>query len=257
MYINNELRDLVYKNNIRHGFWDNVRPYDEFARNVLGEIEETLDELTSGHAPTEVYFKKGNKPEGAPTELADIIIFILDYFGGSEPQIPVDEIFLETPDQYYKNPKHYEQARKMEPWKYFLQIREACMHHISLSIFHHALHGNNSYISDNGETVSVPSDLHSVIKLVLEFCDVCGINMEKELISKINYNNSRPKDYRKIGHEVLLETDKEKVYSELLSKGFGMYKEADSIIKGRQQINDEVLRKRQERAKEEQDEDER
>ena len=114
MYINNKLRDKVYRNNLEHGFWDNIRPYDEFIKNLLGEFAETEEELWSGRKPTEVYFKKGNKPEGAPTELADIIIFILDYFGGSEPQIDVDEVFLETPDKYYKNPEHYEETRKIE-----------------------------------------------------------------------------------------------------------------------------------------------
>ena len=97
MYINNNLRDIVYKNNYEHGFWKKIRPYDEFAKNVLGEIEEAMAELMN-HPPTEVYYKKGNKPEGAPTELADIIIFILDYFGGSEPPIDIDEEFLEAPE---------------------------------------------------------------------------------------------------------------------------------------------------------------
>ena len=248
MYINNKLRDVVYKNNLNHGFWDNIRPYDEFARNILDEIEETMDELTGGHAPTEVYFKKGDKPEGAPTELADIIIFILDYFGGSDPKIDVDETFLETPDAYYKNPKYYEQVKSQkEPWQYFIEIREACHNHISLSMLYHVLHGNDSFVTDNGQTVSVSSALHSVIKLVLEFCDIYGIDMEKELINKINYNNSRPKDYRKIGQSDLLETDKHKVYSELLSNGYGMYKETEKVISERQKINEAVLKKRQER----------
>ena len=248
--INNELRDKVYKNNLEHGFWDNVRPYDDFARNVLGEIEETLMELDGSRAPTEVYYKKGNKPEGAPTELADIIIFILDYFGGSDPKIDVDETFLETGDKFYKNEAHYEKVRKeKEPGQYFLEIRKECQDHISLSMLYHLLHGNDSFEVANGKIVSVSSELHAVIKLVLEFCEIYGIDMEKELIDKINYNNSRPKDYRKIGSPELLETDQDKVYDELVKKGWGMYKETDEVIQERQKINDEVLKKREERKK--------
>lgn len=244
MFINNELRDKIYINNLAHGFWDNIRPYDEFVHNLIGEFQETMDELMSGIKPTEVYFKKGNKPEGAPTELADIIIFILDYFGGSEPKIDIDEEFLETPDEYYKNPEYYEQARKKEPWQYFLEIKDLCQNHISLSAFHRLLHGNETYIDESGKERSVSIELHEVIKRILEFCEVCGINIEKELIDKINYNNSRPKDYRKMGNEQLLETDPNKVYREMLQQGYGMYKETDNVVAWREEINRQVLGKR-------------
>lgn len=182
MYINNRLRDLVYRNNLQHGFWDNVRTYEEFERNLLGEFDEAEEELWSGRKPTEVYFRKGNKPEGAPTELADIIIFILDYFGGSEPKIDVDEVFLETPDGYYKNPEHYEKARLTEPRKYFMDIKKICRDHISISALHHLLHGNEPYVDESGRPRSVSLELHAVIKLILEFCDIYGIDMEKELV---------------------------------------------------------------------------
>ena len=101
MYINNKLRDLVFYNNLLHGFWDNVRSYEKFVENVFGEFEEVLEELQT-HEPTEVYSKDGVKPEGAPTELADIVIFILDYFGGSSPQIDVDEAYLLEGDDIIK-----------------------------------------------------------------------------------------------------------------------------------------------------------
>lgn len=247
MYINNKLRDLVYRNNLQHGFWDNIRTYKEFMQNLFGEFNETEEELWSGRKPTEVYFRDGNKPEGAPTELADIIIFILDYFGGSEPQIDVDEAFLDTPDKYYKNLEHYERARKIEPRKYFMDIKKACRNHISMSAFHHLLHGNEPYIDESGIERSVSLELHAVIKLILEFCDIYEIDMEKELVDKINYNNSRPKDYRKMGQEELLETDPNKVFRQLLSKGWGMYKETDAVVAERQKVNDTVLGKRKAR----------
>lgn len=33
MFINNDLRDRVYKNNLAHGFWDNIRPIEIFFRD--------------------------------------------------------------------------------------------------------------------------------------------------------------------------------------------------------------------------------
>lgn len=256
MYINNELRDLVYKNNLQHGFWDNARSYNEFIDNLIAEFQEVQEQLDTGINPTEVYFSEGNKPEGTPTELADIIIFILDYFGGSEPKIDVDEIFLETPDEYYKNHEHYEKSRQVKPSQYFLTITKACNDHISKSALYHSLSGNEPYIGEYGKQSSVSLELHSVIKLILEFCDIYGINMEKELIDKINYNNSRPKDYRKMGQSELLETDPNKVFRELLSSGWGMYKEADSVVAARQKVNNTVLEKRASRTEIDKDDDE-
>lgn len=247
MYINNKLRDLAYKTSLVHGFWDNMRTYDDFVVNLTAEFQEVKDELITGRNPTEVYFKNGNKPEGTPTELADIIIFILDYFGGSEPPINVDESFLETPDECYRNPVWYAKAKRKEPFQYFLEIEHACKDHIALSALYNSLYGNNTHIDKNGQSQSVAIELHSVIKLIIEFCEIYGIDMEKNLINKINYNSTRPKDYRKVGTPQLPETDSRKVFSELLSKGFGMYKNTDSIVEKRKRINDTVLGKRQAR----------
>ena len=248
MYINNELRDIVYRNNLKHKFWENHRDYMKFIQNVIGEVEETYAELMH-HEPTEVYYKpeKPEKPEGAPTELADVIIFILDYFGGNG--IDIDEDFLEEPDVYYKNEEWYEEIRKeKKPDEYFLLIREKCNNHLSLSSADYYLHGNESFIAANGEEVGVVKELHIVIKLILEFCEIYGIDMEKELIKKIEYNNSRPIGYRQIG-DGLLETDYNKVYNELLKMGHGYYKLIDDILKERERLNNEVLKKREERKK--------
>lgn len=247
MYINNKLRDLAYKTSLSHGFWDNIRTYDDFVSNLTAEFQEVKDELNTGRSPTEVYYKNGNKPEGTPTELADIIIFILDYFGGSEPKIDVDESFLETPDEYYRNPLWYDKAKKKEPLQYFLEIDRACRRHISLSALYNILYSNATHIDENGQPQSVAIELHAVIKLIIEFCEIYEIDLEQNLINKINYNNTRPKDYRKVGTPKFLETDSKKVFNELLYQGFGMYKNTDSIVEERKRINDTVLGKRKAR----------
>ena len=35
MFINNELRDEIFKSSILHGFWDNNRTYNEFIETEL------------------------------------------------------------------------------------------------------------------------------------------------------------------------------------------------------------------------------
>ena len=220
-FINNTLRDKVYRNNLMHGFWDNRRTYQEFIENLYGEFDETMEELECGRKPTEVYSKKGNKPEGVPTELADIVIFILDYFGGSEPQIDVDEEFLQTSDKYYKNLEYYEEARKENPIKYFSEIEKICKNLLSISLFRHSLHGNEVFEYQNGNKSSVPLILNEVIRRILEVCEVWGIDFEKELNDKIEYNNSRPKDYRKMGDEQPLDTNPHSVFCALLGNGWG------------------------------------
>ncbi len=106
---------------------------------------------------------------------------------------------------------------------------------------------NETYVGENGREQSVSLELYAVIKLILEFCDIYEINMEKELIDKINYNNSRPKDYRKMGQEELLETDRNRVFRELLANGYGAYKYVDEVVEERQKVNDTVLGKRKAR----------
>lgn len=250
MYINNKLRDLVFYNNLLHGFWDNVRSYEKFVENVFGEFEEVLEELQT-HDPTEVYSKDGVKPEGAPTELADIVIFILDYFGGSSPQIDVDEAYLLKGDDYYKNEEYYQKARSKRAVDYFREVYKECQGHLSKSLYYHIIHQNAVFIDEDGNKKGVPLELHFVIKRILEVCDVLGIDFEKELKDKIVFNNSRPKDYRKIGSPELLETDENKVYREMLHSGFGMYKMTDEVIERRNQINKDVIDKRNARKEEE------
>lgn len=245
MYINNELRDIVHQIAVSKGFWDNVRPYELFTENLMAEFDEVLEELKTNE-PTRVYSKDGIKPEGAPTELADIVIFILDYFGGCNPKIDIDEDYLLQPDEYYKNDAYYKKARKKKPYDYFSEIKKECFGHISKSLYYYAINQNNIFTDCDGNVKGVPLELHFVLKRILEVCEVFGINFEKELIDKIRFNGSRPAKYRVVGDSELLETDYEKVYQELLKAGFGMYKQIDEIIKARSLKNAEVLKNREE-----------
>ena len=87
----------IERNNRRHGFYKYSRTYGDFIRNLLGEIQEVSEQMQRDDF-TKVYngkilnsnskvselvnhykYDRNYKPEGAPTEFADIIIFILDY----------------------------------------------------------------------------------------------------------------------------------------------------------------------------------
>jgi len=48
---------------------------------VVGELSEAHEQLRHGRQMTERYYSEGSKPEGAPSELADVIIRVLDICG--------------------------------------------------------------------------------------------------------------------------------------------------------------------------------
>lgn len=73
----NDLGKEIHDWAVDQGFYE--RPYNfvEHLMLMVSEASEALEEVRAGHALDEIYFKNG-KPEGVPTELADIIIRVLD-----------------------------------------------------------------------------------------------------------------------------------------------------------------------------------
>lgn len=63
------------------GWWDKPRAIGDIFMLFTSEVAEAYEEYRNGHEVTETYFdpEKPNKPEGVPTELADVIIRILDF----------------------------------------------------------------------------------------------------------------------------------------------------------------------------------
>lgn len=75
-----ELQRLAYENAIAKGWHETPRSDGEMICLMHSELSEALEELRNGRHPAEIY-RNGEKPEGVPIELADVVIRIFDFCG--------------------------------------------------------------------------------------------------------------------------------------------------------------------------------
>lgn len=73
----NELAKAVHEIACSKGWHDTPVPFGVALSNIHGEVSEAWEDFRNNRPLTEIYYE-GNKPCGIPTELADIIIRVLD-----------------------------------------------------------------------------------------------------------------------------------------------------------------------------------
>ncbi|HBR08016.1 MAG TPA: hypothetical protein DD735_03840 [Clostridiales bacterium] len=77
-----KFQEEVHKNAKAHGWWEEERSFGDLIALCHSELSEALEEYRNGHAPTLTYYTQQpdgtKKMEGIPSELADVIIRVLD-----------------------------------------------------------------------------------------------------------------------------------------------------------------------------------
>lgn len=91
-----DLAERIAKVNHDNGWFDTDRPFGDDIALLHTEVSEAYEEYRKGHVPAERYYSYGNwgtddaptinlfdntlsgKPEGVPSELADVLIRVLD-----------------------------------------------------------------------------------------------------------------------------------------------------------------------------------
>ena len=80
----NQLCKDTHENAKSKGWWEQEKSFGELIALVHSELSEALEEYRNGNAPNEIVYLKGiggDKPEGIPIELADVLIRIFDLCG--------------------------------------------------------------------------------------------------------------------------------------------------------------------------------
>lgn len=76
-----EWQKEVHENAVAHGWWEKPRTEGELMMLIVSEASEAFEEVRNNHGMTETYYSEGGKMEGVPSELADIVIRVMDLCG--------------------------------------------------------------------------------------------------------------------------------------------------------------------------------
>lgn len=91
----NDLVKAAHENAVSKGWWDKEPSFGEVIALIHSEASEALEDFRVGRAPTQVWYEKTGgdgsrwafqltpdwKPCGIPSELADIVIRVMDACG--------------------------------------------------------------------------------------------------------------------------------------------------------------------------------
>lgn len=103
----NMLRDEVHQNAVNKGWWDKPREFGTLCALIHSEVSEALEEHRNGKDENMSYVSFDNngieKIEGIPSELADIIIRVLDICGFHDIDI---ELIIRKKMKYNASREH-------------------------------------------------------------------------------------------------------------------------------------------------------
>jgi NTP pyrophosphatase (non-canonical NTP hydrolase) len=104
----NELCKVAYEQAKDKGWHDSPRTPLEICALIHSEVSEVVEEVRKGTPVTKTYYSgSDDKPEGIPSELADIVIRIADWCGqaGIDLAKAVEDKLLYNKGRAYKHGK--------------------------------------------------------------------------------------------------------------------------------------------------------
>ena len=188
----NDLIAEAHANAVAHGFWEEDRPFAETVDLIHSELSEALEEFRDGHGLDEVYYScswdmfcPGNilscdckpcryhKPEGIPIEFADTVIRIGDYLGHEkvDAERTIDDDGIDATDKDWI-PEHI--RKDMKTFQGFI----AAGHWLLSHAYQYRL--------------GTWSTLIFTILAIEEFCQNNGIDLDRAIKLKMEYNKTRP-----------------------------------------------------------------
>lgn len=73
-----QLQQEIHQNAVNHGWWDEEQSFGTLIALCHSELSEALEEVRNGRGINETYISETGKLEGVPSELADVVIRVMD-----------------------------------------------------------------------------------------------------------------------------------------------------------------------------------